>query len=407
MKWIFTFTLACITTTLLGQQECDGIRYNQPAIATITITDSVRYGANVQPTLLNPNNIQQLYLDVYTPQPDTVQQRPLIIWAFGGGFVTGSRTNPSMTTLSTRFSQMGYVCASIDYRLTPELAFFGNDTLAKYAVVKAMHDMRAAIRFFWKSARNGNPYHIDTNRIFIGGVSAGAVTSLHTAYLNTMAEWPAAVDSTGLGGLAGNSGNAGYPSKIAGVINLAGGIGDTAWVDPNEAPLVSMHGNKDNVVPYGTDTVTLFNMGLLLHGSASLQEQANRIGLQAELYTFFGAGHVPFASNTNGPYMDTTIQFIKNFLYPLVCNSVLSAHQNIKPDKSLLSNIYPNPASTNITIAGKGRALLQLYNAMGHVVHREEANLPAQIHRQNWPDGWYLLSIRQGDSAQQLPVIWR
>ena len=32
------------------------------------------------------------------------------------------------------------------------------------------------------SAQEGNPYRIDTNRIFLAGVSAGAVSAIHAAY---------------------------------------------------------------------------------------------------------------------------------------------------------------------------------------------------------------------------------
>lgn len=387
--------------------ECAGGRYHAPIFSQVTTTSGIQYGANLQPSILNPNNIQDLFLDIYEPTGDTLQERPLIIWAFGGAFVFGSRTNPDIIELSDRFSQMGYVNAAIDYRLTGELVLNGNDTLANFAVVKAMHDMQAAIRFFYQSVQNGNPYGIDTNRIYIGGVSAGAITAVHAAYINDLAEWPAQVDTTGLGGIAGNSGNPGYSMTVAGVINLAGGIGDTNWIQADEPPIVSLHGDEDDVVPYGTDTIDLFNLGLVINGSASIQDHAQRIGLTASLYTFAGAGHVPFTqNNAQGPYMDTTVFEVKNFLYTLTCGTAppLSVEQ---PGHELLS-LFPNPAQQYLHLTTPSPGRVQLYDATGRLVWFGQ--LTAGTHtltRGNWPRGWYILRWENGAQQTQRKILWQ
>ena len=60
----------------------------------------------------------------------------------------------------------GYAVASIDYRL--------DTSISNRAVINAMYDARAAIRFFKAYA---STYKIDTAKVFMGGESAGAMSS--------------------------------------------------------------------------------------------------------------------------------------------------------------------------------------------------------------------------------------
>lgn len=409
MKKLLFAAVAVLSAALLHGQSTDCVngRYSLPIFSSVNTDTDILYGANLQPNIFNPNNIQDLFLDVYTPSGDTLTKRPLIIWAFGGAFVFGSRISDDIVELSTRFTQMGYVNAAIDYRLTGDLALFGNDTLANFAVIKATHDMRAAVRFFYKSAQNGNPYGIDTNRIYVGGVSAGAITAVHTAYLNDLSEWPQQVDTTGLGGVAGNSGNPGYSSKVAGVINLAGGVGDTNWIQVDEAPVVSLHGDKDDVVPYGTDTIDLFNLGLVINGSASIHHHAQRIGLASSFYTFAGAGHVPFTqNNSKGPYMDTTVFEVKNFIYNLTCGRPVPLATDPAIDKEPV--LYPNPASNYLLLSVKQPGQLQMWDATGRLVWWKQ--LPAGTHsitRGEWPAGWYIVRWENENQQYQYKVLWQ
>lgn len=405
--WI-AILLGVVPFWLWGQPtDCSQGRYFSPIFGQVNVDSDIQFGANLQPTLFNPLNVQDLFLDVYQPGGDNLSQRPLIVWAFGGAFVFGNRTSDDIVELATRFSKMGYVNAAIDYRLTGALAFNGNDSLANVAVIKAMHDMRAAIRFFYKSAQQGNPYGIDTNHIYIGGVSAGAITAVHTGYLNDLSEWPPQVDTTGFGGIAGNSGNPGYSDAIAGIINLAGGIGDTQWIQAGEPPILSMHGDKDDVVPYGTDTVDLFNLGLLLHGSASVHEHAVRLGMRSELYTYAGAGHVPFTqNNAQGPYMDTTINEIKTFLYPLVCGS--APPLAIDPTLPEALSVYPNPARQYLRIEAPDRpGHAQLIDGLGRVVWQEALQGPTTLQRGPWPNGWYILRWQTERESRQQSILWQ
>ena len=330
-------------------QECNGQRYYDE-LFDVALTVDVKFGEAPQPRLFDPTNIQELYLDVYEPEDDSLTARPLIIWAFGGAFVAGSKASPDIVALSRAFASRGYVNAAIDYRLSPNI-IINSDTANFYeAVLKSTHDMRASIRFFYKDAATVNEYRIDTTRIYIGGVSAGAFTALHIAHLDELGEVPTEIDSIfqATGGFAGNSGNAGYSEDIAGVINLCGALLDTAWINPGvTTPIMSMHGTDDNIVPYGADTVTILNINLEVDGSSAIHQKLDQHGIENEFYTFEGAGHTPFVLDPD--YLDTTIWFVRDFLFDLTCDGVTSVDE-LAEGQRLPVMVYPNPNNGSFSL---------------------------------------------------------
>lgn len=218
-----------------------------------------------------------------------------------------------MVTLSQKFAKKGYVCASINYRLglTPF-----DSVGAVRAVLRAVQDMKASIRFFYKDKLTTDTYKIDTNNIFIGGSSAGAITALHTAYLDKSCEVNYYINPSSLvtlGGMEGYSGNQCYSTKIKGVINLCGALGRYGWIQPGDVPFCSLHGTIDATVKYNRGFAAPLGIQLiLLDGSRMLKAQANAIGLNNPFYTWYGKDHVPYASNA--AYMDTTVNFVRDFL---------------------------------------------------------------------------------------------
>jgi hypothetical protein len=219
--------------------------------------------------------------------------------------------------LSRSFAQKGYACASIDYRT----GFFPIDSAnAVKAVVRAVQDLKGAIRFFYKDVATGtNTYNIDTNRIYIGGSSAGAITALHVAYLDEVCEISGYLNQTvinQLGGLEGASGNPGYSSKIQGVINLCGALARYSWLESGDVPFVSIHGTSDGTVKYNRGIVNPGTPLMYLDGSRLLFDRACAVNVQNNFYTFPGAPHVPYAGTSANAiaYMDTTDNFIRDFL---------------------------------------------------------------------------------------------
>ena len=315
MKKIYYFFIAFSLSTfsIIAQSLCSTGRYSTDVFATVTRTNGIQYGQNNSFTGANTN----LTLDFYQPTGDTAIARPLIVWAHGGSFLGGTSADVDMVNLCNGFAKKGFVCASINYRL----GFFPVDSANSVkAVMRAVQDMKAAVRFFYKDRVTGaNLYKIDTNNIFIGGSSAGAITALHYAYLDRTCEVNPYVPQptlTTLGGLEGNSGNVCYSSRVKGVINLCGALARYGWLEQGNVPLCSMHGTNDNTVKYSRGLVNPGTPLMYLDGSRMLKERATAIGVQNTFYTFYNAPHVPYngTSASQLAYMDTTIRFVRDFL---------------------------------------------------------------------------------------------
>src|SRR5690606_31397154 len=177
----FLLLLFVGASSIHAQTPCESGRYAEDVFANFVVTSDIEYGSNTNAA----GNTTTLLLDFYEPENDTETERPLLIWVHGGSFLTGSKTDIDVKTFSERFAKKGYACASINYRL----GFLPIDsTNAIKAVVRAVQDLKAAIRFFRQDNATTNTYKIDPNRIYIGGSSAGAITALHVAYLSDECE---------------------------------------------------------------------------------------------------------------------------------------------------------------------------------------------------------------------------
>ncbi|HET6243526.1 MAG: carboxylesterase family protein [Bacteroidetes bacterium] len=343
---LLIFSLIAINSNFIfGQIDTANGRYYQQIFPNVTLSSNIVYGSNTK----SNNTSQTLLLDIYEPTGDTVAQRPLIILAHGGSFIGGTKTEQDMVEMSNRFAKMGYVVASIEYRV----GFYPFDSInAIKAVIRAVQDMKASIRFFRKAPQT---YRIHPNYIFAGGSSAGAFMGLHTAYMDKEAEAYQLISAsalTALGGLDGNSGNPGYSSKVSGVINLCGAMGLANWIEAEDPPFVSTHGTQDGTVPYGTARIYVAGFPIMVvEGSSSLKIHAATIPVVNPFHTYEGAGHVPYlgTSASQVAYMDTTIDFVRDFLRPLL-GGASSISVNQIDQKSTLK-IFPNPVHDHIIVS--------------------------------------------------------
>ena len=328
----FCLSIIIMTTFVFSQSECDGERYNSEIFSNINVFTDIEYGENITEDILGTEYTQTLYLDVYVPENDYINDRPLIIFMFGGAFVTGSKNSPVMQELCTRYAKMGYVASAIDYRLTPTLIWNGTEENAYKAVIKAIHDLKAAIRYFRMNDQLYDDFGIDTSRIYSGGSSAGAIASVNAAYINNASEIPESIYDYVMeyGGLEGFSGNLGYNSEFYGVVNLCGAIGHYDWIEVDDIPIVSVHGDEDTVVPYADDLVTLFGINLQVYGSYIIHQTMIELGNQSALHTFEGEGHTPYGYSD--AYMDLTIEFTRDFMYDLVCDDFQSGEISVQLD---------------------------------------------------------------------------
>ena len=340
----FFITIFVIGSQLSAQQvDCDCNNRYETEVFTEVDVQTVTYST--------PHDLE---MDIYTPVGDVCSNRPLLIFAHGGTFLVGSKTNPTMVDLCENFAKKGYVTASINYRLAGDiLSFFEaltfyTDTENAYEVVlNAVMDGKAAIRYFRKDiAENGNTYGIDENKIWGGGNSAGGVLFLHAGHVQSTEEFTSPLDANRAsiaeaiinsfdGGMEGDSGNPGYSSELSGVISLAGALHRSEYLDENDIPSVFCHGSADGVVPYDCNGFQNNPSYDQLCGGGALAPELQALGVNTQLKTFDNAGHCPW--DTNSEYKQEMIDFVTNFVYDnLDCNMVNIQEDKISLEKELI-----------------------------------------------------------------------
>ncbi|MBL7829679.1 MAG: carboxylesterase family protein [Saprospiraceae bacterium] len=394
MKYFYSILiLFSFALSVQGQNKasgCNGQRYIFDIFPNVTKT-TVTYATNVN--TLGQN--QALKMDVYTPDGDTSTSRPVIIWAYGGSFITGKRSD--MENYCITFAKKGYVTATIDYRLWPLLVKgFPTGEQILDVVVQAVSDMKGSVRYFRKDADQTNQFKIDPARIIVGGISAGAITALHAANLDDQDVLSPfiqnAVDNNG--GINGNTGDSlmlTYPSNVLSVINLSGGLYDADWLDANSPPFVSYHGDADATVPY---TSGIANGLLYIEGSKLLKDRSDAIGLSNYLVTVPGGGHTDIYTDAKfGTYLAEFSLNTVLFMEDLLCGAT-STKEPVVTNEIIAK---PNPAKydVNLEMPDQSSYNVQIINAMGQTTKTYEVLNTNQltINRDGVSNGMYFIKI--------------
>jgi hypothetical protein len=448
MKKIYLSIAAALAISTAATAQCGG-RYDVDQFG-VTATTGITYGSNVNSS---NNGTTTLTLDFYEPTGDVSTARPLIIWAHGGSFTSGSSTDADVDTLCHRFAKKGYACASINYRL----GVTSFDSLGFIpALVRSVQDMKAAVRFFYKDRSTGgaNTYKIDTNNIFIGGSSAGSFTALHYAYLKRSCQVTSYISQhelDSLGGLSGYSGNQCYSENVKGVIDLCGALGTYGWLEAGDLPLCSMHGNADGTVNYSRgEVLPSFGIHILFaDGSRMLKAQASAVGVSDNFYTWYGANHVPYAYSTTAgataqaqelAYMDTTVDFVHDYLLqrlgysctasrpantpygtanlyaftncttnsPLSCSATGIKSINV----NLVQEVYPNPSENEIKVVfanSDDTHTVQVTDLSGRIVKSAVTTQGVYtLEKSNLTPGVYFLKVsnKQGETSTQKIIFY-
>jgi len=224
----------------------------QDRVYTVTVTSDIVYNAN--PTLTDLQDSGQL-LDLYGPANClytsglggagaalVAANRPLLVWAHGGGFTQGSKTNSDAVYIAESFASMGYRVASINYRMFKTL---GNKAWGTW-VGMGVEDMRAALRHLIFGAAG---YFIDTTRILVGGDSAGGAIAAFSLLSNQEV-----ANST----LAGENALMGAGSKAHGLLGCWGAyVGQSASTGTFAL---------DNATVIANATAGLLDKAYLVHG---------------------------------------------------------------------------------------------------------------------------------------------
>ena len=348
------FSLTLISNTFAQAPfDTTGGRFRDFVFDTISITQNLPYS-----TALNAaGQMQTLNMDIYRPYNDPMQARPFMVLVHGGSFLQGNKTDLEETCRA--FARKGYVTASIQYRL-------GYSTFTPAGVVqtviRATQDLKNAVRFLRKSVTLSNPYQLHPDYAFVGGVSAGAITSLHAAYMDQLSEILPGQTIPSLDSLHNAGQIPGFDWRFKAVINIAGGIGDTNWIQPGDVPVISLQGTDDAVVPYESGS---FGGTLPLFGSLSIFERTQNLGIRSEIRPFEGAGHDYSVGN---PWaVDTTIARITSFLLPFLTNSTT---QTESPQIKNTVRVFMQSDGWQVETGSPGFDL-KLYDFQGRILQQK------------------------------------
>ena len=396
----FAFCLARLSAQNPG---CDGIRYKSDVFSGVQ-KSTVQYA-----TAINQVNAQvNLMMDVYQPAGDNISVRPVVILAHGGSFMFGDKMD--MKRWCELLAKKGYVAASVDYRLFPVFPLGLPDSTEIFdTAVKAVGDMKCAVRFFREDAATANTFRADPDNIFIGGYSAGAVTALHAGFLDSNDVLPPFIQNiiNSNGGLDGNTGTASnqtYSPSVKAVVSMSGGMYRSFWVDADDIPVTSIHGDHDGTVPY---TSGLAANIAYLEGSSLIHQAADAAGLLNALVTVPGGDHTDIYDPGKAqfvPYVDSFWVNTTTILEYLVCQTTDVHHAQSETENW---QIYPNPAKAGeiLTVAlpeTVRRASFVLTDASGKtVLLADDLQKPGTIRPGSLPAGIYTVQMRDADKPSR------
>lgn len=264
----------------------------------VQTTSNLVYGTG---PINNGADTMNLTLDLYRP---TVVATPLpastpaIVLVHGGGFIGGDKLD--MAPLAQAYATLGYVVASINYRMyfdlppnsspgpadgftppPPGFDTFPDLQLGGNAINAAVDDATLAMNWLRDNAAD---YGVNPNRIGIGGASAGAITSLLVGYNNPGAVPPTVVLSF-MGSMYGTEGA----------------------IQPGDPPAFMYHGDVDSQVPYA--------------GAVAVAARMNDVGVYNEFHVAAGVGHTLnvaiFNMNFGGAtLLEHNVNFLADYLVP-------------------------------------------------------------------------------------------
>ena len=228
--------------------------------------------------------------------------RPVVIFAFGGGFRGGDRAYEGYIPYFEALARNGYVVISTDYRaILGRMAMPNHASPTDFMKVLQCAIDTAVTDFYDATAyvvTHEKEWRIAPEKIVASGSSAGAITVLQAEYYLSNRLQPASLPQD---------------FHYAGVISFAGAIAsrDTLRWENSPCPLMLFHGNADPIVPY--EQAFIPSMGGLW-GSATIARSLDKIGASRYLYTIDNAGH-EIASTPMTRNIDDIMSFLSRYVH--------------------------------------------------------------------------------------------
>lgn len=240
----------------------------------------------IQPDVVYSSaNNTPLKLDIWYPR-DNSTPTATVVFIHGGGWIFGSKEGAVYQLLP--FLEKGWRVVNVEYRLA------GN-SLAPAAV----EDTRCALRWVFRNAKQWN---FDTAKIVLTGQSAGGHLSLITGMLPkgspldkrcygdenlkvaAIINWYGIADVNDI--IQGpNLKNYAvmWMGSQSNTADIARAVSPLTYVRPGLPPILTIHGNKDDVVPYSHAT--------------RLKDALDKANVPNRLVTIDGGGHGMFTQD--------------------------------------------------------------------------------------------------------------
>lgn len=204
-KTCIVLLLCFVLCAAACEKSKDGFRIYEKVPDTVECISDVVYG--------QVGDIS-LKMDILRSYHQTSDPAPVIIYIHGGGWSSGSKED--FRGELSGYAESGYLCASINYRLSD---------VAKFPA--QIEDCKAAVRFL---RANAEKYNLDPDRIGVWGTSAGGHLAALMGASNNAPE------------LEGEGGNADYSSEVQACCNWYGLTDLRALVTYNDNTLAELLG---------------------------------------------------------------------------------------------------------------------------------------------------------------------
>lgn len=362
-----------------------------------------------------------LILDLYKPVGDDNTQRPLIVFVHGGSWLGGCKN--AAATFGPEMAQRGYVVASVNYRLgwhksggpipnpvADGTLYAADSSELIRALYRGQQDVKGAIR--WLKARAA----LDSTcseRVLVGGESAGGFIALAVGFLDREAEKPSscmaltaaptpaanltnsydlncvtqtinpsgpALQRPDLGSVDGPLNLNGHDANVLGVINFFGGVpleaSEKNWLQGPDTPAVYLyHQTCDGVVPFGGGSPFFVISNYCNLGFTPWHTNYMRTFGSGSLAAAFEVSNVPYTTdfdvcpdfnpnlalfeciryNDNGAYHYTAnpvsrAQKVANYFSPLIIAGNCYTVDSKTPLHTLNAVVSPNPFQQNLSV---------------------------------------------------------
>lgn len=210
----------------------------------------------------------ELKMDIYTPKDDSSASRPLLLMMHGGSFFVGNKNEKGQSGWCEYFASLGYVAASIDYRLGFR---FSRKGLSE-AEAHALEDADTALRYLL----GRDDLRVDPDNVFAAGTSAGAMLALGLAF---RPDGP----------------------RIKAVADCWGSVHDLDVLEQADTAIISFQSASDPVMPYGRGYPFRTGNGgfqpptqwfsRILYGTGAVHLRALELGLRSEHHAYPEKGH--------------------------------------------------------------------------------------------------------------------